>query len=126
MESKSTNPTLNNTSIADELIRLVKARTNTTIEPRSIFSNYSLGHGTCLTARGFELLLPIIQFYPVDIGVKFRTKTTKNKILLARALQHPYYFEKNKLWLSNSQDAFTLALVQGDIEAWAASLGLTV
>lgn len=124
MESKSKNPTLNNISLADSLIKLIKEQHGLAeVEPRSIFSNYAAHWGTSLTSRGFELLLPIIKFYPITIASTFKARTTKNRILLARSLRYPYYTEKNTLWVSNSQDAFLLTLHQGDIEQWAESMG---
>lgn len=89
------------------------------LDARSVFSNYNLNEGTELTRRGFELIMPVIQMHPITVDSKFRKNTVKNKILLAKLIKQPYYFEKNKLWLSNDRDAFILTLHQGNISDWA-------
>lgn len=123
MEKKLTSLSKSNTSISDCIINLIKEYHKLPIvSPRLIFNNYTLGHGTCLTTKGFELILPVIQMYPVSIDLKFRTNTTKNKILLAKAIKHPYYLEKGKIWFSNDQDAFMLTLHQGSILTWATGM----
>jgi hypothetical protein len=113
-------------SIADSLIKQVSDFHKIQVAPREIFANYYNGTGTSLTKRGFELIMPILTLYPININLSFKVYSTKSKILLARAMKYPYFVEKGKIWVSNSEDAFLLNLYTGDIEAWAESAGIKI
>jgi len=121
MEKKSKNPTTTEKTISDSLIDKIREFHSIQAEPRDIFQNYVMGHGTSLTKRGFGLIQPILSFHKVEVPKSFDFSKNRNKILLARAMKYPYYVEKNVIWVSNSEDAFLLTLYSGDIERWADS-----
>lgn len=114
------------TTIADSLVEQVSKYHKIQVSPREIFGNYYNGTGTSLTKRGFELLMPILTLYPININLTFKVHSTRSKILLARAMKYPYYVEKGRIWVSNSEDAFLLNLYTGDLEAWAESIGVKI